>query len=777
MEGKILDTSTGLSNSLDATVPLNRLANRPVSPEALGPAANNGSFDGGELAALLDGRQPNPKLILGPRKVTIDGKPQSLVRVFAPTAQSAWIMNSTGDTVQAMRKVHEEGLFEVVCDSDSFDTQRGLHKFRLSVEGKIMTTADPYAFDTIFSDMDLHLFGEGNHFEIYNFLGAQLRTLKDVTGVNFSVWAPNAAGVNLIGNFNEWDGRSLPMSRAGTSGIWELFVPHVEAGAEYKFRVTDQNGKQIDKSDPYGFFAEQPPKTASIVADLEDFAWTDTDWMSQRENHQGLDQPISVYELHLGSWRTDHEKHNGWINYRDLATQIVDYCKEMQFTHIELMPISEHPFTGSWGYQTVGYFSATSRYGNPQDLMHLVNHCHENGIGVLIDWVPAHFPKDGHGLNYFDGTALYEHADPRQGHHPDWETSIFNYGRNEVRNFLVANALFWLDKFHIDGLRVDAVASMLYLDYSREEGEWIPNKYGGRENLDAIEFLKQFNEQTHARFPGTLTIAEESTAWGGVSRPTYAGGLGFSIKWNMGWMNDTLRYFKHESIHRKYHHDELTFSLIYAFTENFSLPLSHDEVVHGKGSLINQMPGDTWQKFANLRLLYAYMWTHPGKKLLFMGNEMAQWNEWDCNSQLQWDLLGHDSHRGMQKLVSDLNGIYRREPGLHQLDFTEEGFEWIESGAREDSVIGYLRKGKDPSDLVMVVCNFTPVVRQRYRIGVPFAGEYREIFNSDSEYYAGSNVGNMSSLSTEAIESQGRENSITLTLPPLSAVILKPVSS
>ncbi len=736
---------------------------------------NSSSYNEHEFAAIVAGRQPAPKLVLGPQIVESLGSGQTLIRTFAPNADSVWLTNLDGDVVQSMHQINADGLFEVICDTDIFAPHHGQYRFRLAVDGNIMTSADPYAFDSIFSDMDLHLFGEGNHFEIYKFLGAQTREVNGVSGVNFAVWAPNALGINLVGSFNGWDGRVHPMTRIKSSGVWELFVPDAKPGDEYKFRVTSQNGLQVDKSDPYGFYAERPPKTASVVADLDQFPWTDDEWVANREEAQALEKPISVYELHLGSWRTNLENQHGWINYRELATQIVEYCQEMQFTHIELMPVSEHPYTGSWGYQTVGYFSATSRYGNPQDLMHLVNHCHLNGIGVLIDWVPAHFPKDGHGLYRFDGTALFEHADPRQGHHPDWDTSIFNYGRNEVRNFLVANALFWMDKFHIDGLRVDAVASMLYLDYSRNDGEWIPNKYGGRENLDAIAFLKQFNEQTHERFPGTLTIAEESTSWGGVSRPTYAGGLGFSIKWNMGWMNDTLRYFRHEPIHRKYHHDELTFSLIYAFTENFALPLSHDEVVHGKGSLINQMPGDTWQKFANLRLLYAYMWTHPGKKLLFMGSEIAQWNEWDCNSQIQWELLDRATHRGIQKLVSDLNGVYQQEPALHENDFSEEGFEWIECGGREDSIIGYIRKAKDPSDWVMVVCNFTPVVRQNYRIGVPQAGEYCEILNSDSQYYAGSNVGNMSTLHSDAIESQGHPNSINMILPPLSAVIFKPV--
>jgi 1,4-alpha-glucan branching enzyme len=530
----------------------------------------------------------------------------------------------------------------------------------------------------------------------------------------------------------------------------------------------------IDKTDPFGFFAELPPRTASIVQPLGAYSWNDGDWMEKRHKNDVLDKPISVYEVHLGSWRKSQGGVHGWMNYRDLAHQLVQYCQEMGFTHIELLPVSEHPFTGSWGYQTVGYFSVTSRYGTPEDFMYFVDHCHQHGIGVIIDWVPAHFPKDGHGLRRFDGSALFEHEDPRQGEHPDWGTMIFNYGRHEVRNFLISNALFWLDKYHIDGLRVDAVASMLYLDYSRKEGEWIPNAYGGRENLDAIHLLREFNTEVHSQFPGALTIAEESTAWPGVSRPIEHGGLGFSLKWNMGWMNDTLRYMRHDPIHRQYHHNELTFSLIYAFTENFSLPLSHDEVVHGKGALIAQMAGDLWQKFANLRLLYSYMWTHPGKKLLFMGSELAQWHEWNYDSELQWDLLQWETHRGIQRLVGDLNRLVQNEPALHEIDFEGSGFEWIDCMNSYDSVLGYIRKGKNPDDFLVVCCNFTPVVRD-YRMGVPRGGYYQEIFNSDSAYYAGSNVGNYPGLNADSnLPHHGRPASIWVKLPPLATVVFKP---
>ncbi len=631
------------------------------------------------------------------------------------------------------------------------------------------------AVPSIFSDMDLHLFGEGTHFQIHDLLGAQLRDVNGTSGVNFSVWAPNARNVTVVGSFNDWDGRQHGLTKHPSSGIWEGFVPNVKPGTQYKFRVTDAFGNLIDKSDPFGFFSEVPPLTASIVADLDEFTWSDDDWLAKRAGTNTLERPISVYEVHLGSWKQDKANANGWLNYRDLAHQLAEYCLKLGYTHVELMPVSEHPFTGSWGYQTVGYFAATSRFGTPEDLMYLIDHLHQNGLGVIIDWVPAHFPQDGHGLAKFDGTHLFEHEDPKQGYHPDWDTLIFNYGRAEVRSFLISNAKFWFEKYHIDGIRVDAVASMLYLDYSREEGEWIPNRYGGRENLEAIDFLKTMNEQVHGSFPGALTIAEESTAWGGVSRPTYCGGLGFSIKWNMGWMNDTLRYMRNDPVHRKYHHDELTFSLVYAFSENFMLPFSHDEVVHGKGALLDQMPGDLWQKFANLRLLFSYMWTHPGKKLSFMGNELGQWTEWNCNEELHWELLGEPSHLGLQKLVSDLNALYANEPALYETDFDAKGFEWIDCQNRDESMISYLRKSKNSDESILVCCNFTPIVHREYRIGVPEPGTYREIFNSDSNFYSGTNVGNGVPVESEQVEAHGREHSIRLSIPPLAAAFFKRV--
>jgi 1,4-alpha-glucan branching enzyme len=730
------------------------------------------------VGALIDGNSENPFELLGPHEVEANGQRAMAVRAYLPQAQQAWVIDSPHGSARPMRRIHPAGLFEAVCPPRDGTSRDGDHAASYQVRhldhhGQQYTMHDPYAFSPLMSDFDLHLLTEGQHLNSYERLGAQLRTVDGVAGVNFAVWAPNASGVSVIGDFNDWDGRRHPMRKHIPSGFWELFVPELEEGAIYKYHI-NHHGNIEQKADPYGFAAELPPRTGSVVANLERHQWNDEAWMNSRAEHNGLDAPISTYEVHLGSWRRPGDDPKRWLTYRELAHQLVEYCQEMGFTHLQLMPISEHPFSGSWGYQTVGYFAATSRYGTPEDFMYFVDHLHQAGIGVIIDWVPAHFPRDGHGLRQFDGTPLYEHADPRQGEHPDWGTMIFNYGRNEVRNFLLSNALFWLDKYHIDGLRVDAVASMIYLDYSRNEGEWIPNEFGGRENLDAISLLKEFNEQTHKQHPGVLTIAEESTAFTGVSRPTYLGGLGFSLKWNMGWMNDTLRYMKHEPIHRKYHQDELTFSLIYAFTENFALPLSHDEVVHGKGSLLDQMPGDLWQKFANLRLLYGYMWTHPGKKLLFMGGEFGQWTEWNYDESLPWHLLEWESHQGVQRMVADINAVYRREPALHEVDFEGHGFEWIDCHNYEASIMAYMRKAKDPQDFVIVACNFTPVVRENYRLGVPHGGWYEEIFNSDSDHYAGSNVGNGGGLMADEQESHGRPFSLNLTLPPLGVTILKP---
>ena len=725
------------------------------------------------VGALVECRHENPFELLGPHEVEQDGTRALAVRAFLPDTSQVWVAHRSHASRLPMRRIHPSGLYEAICPWPGQDV---LARYELHVEdssGQQMTIHDPYAFPPLLTDFDLHLLSEGRHYHAYNKLGAHPRTVDGVSGINFAVWAPNASGISVVGDFNCWDGRSHLMRKHVPSSIWELFVPGIKAGERYKLRV-NQNGHTVDKCDPYGFAAEVPPLTASIVADLDQFEWSDSKWMTQRRETNQLEKPISVYEVHLGSWKRTGPGPTDWMDYRTLADELVAYCTDMGYTHVELLPVSEHPFTGSWGYQTVGYFAATSRYGSPEDFMFFVNKLHENGIGVIVDWVPAHFPKDDHGLRRFDGTALYEHDDPRQGEHPDWGTLIFNYSRNEVRNFLLSNALFWLDKYHIDGLRVDAVASMLYLDYSREDGEWIPNEHGGRENLGAISLLKEFNEQAHAQHPGVLTIAEESTAWGGVSRPTYTGGLGFSLKWNMGWMNDTLRYMRDDPIHRRYHHNELTFSMIYAFTENFALPLSHDEVVHGKGSLLDQMPGDLWQKYANLRLLYSYMWTHPGKKLLFMGDDIAQWNEWNCDESLQWHLLEWESHQGIQNLVRDLNRLYRDQPSLYELDFTNDGFEWVDCQSADDSVLTFVRKAKNPKDAVVVSMNFTPVVRQNHRVGVPWEAYYREVFNSDSDHYGGSNVGNHPGLPAEPQGWHGRPYSVNMTLPPLAVTVFKP---
>ena len=672
-----------------------------------------------------------------------------------------------------MRRIHPSGLFEAICPKDEFNDASS-YMLRLDQgEGKKTTMHDPYAFPQQLTDYDLHLFGEGKHWQLYDKLGAQITTIDGVEGVNFSVWAPNATSVSLVGDFNGWDGRRHPMRKHVPAGVWELFVPGLCEGTLYKFRM--RRGDHVfDKTDPMGFAAEVPPRTASYVVDMKRYNWHDTDWVARRKETDWLQRPLSFYEVHLGSWRRPGDDPTKYLTYREVAHQLVEYCGEMGYTHLELLPINEHPFSGSWGYQPVGYYAATSRFGTPQDFMYFVDLCHQNDIGVVLDWVPAHFPRDGHGLGRFDGTPLYEHADPREGEHRDWGTLIFNYGRHEVRNYLVSNALFWMDKYHIDGLRVDAVASMLYRDYSREDGDWLPNCFGGRENLEAIDFLKEFNEQVHLQFPGSLTIAEESTAWPGVSRPTYLGGLGFSLKWNMGWMNDTRSYMHHEPIHRKYHHDQLTFSLIYAFHENFVLPFSHDEVVHGKGSMLDQMPGDIWQKFANLRTLYGYMWTHPGKKLNFMGGEIGQWDEWNYDESLQWHLLDYETHQGLQKCVADLNHLYCNEKALYELDFDGNGFEWIDCNNGEESVLSYMRKAKDSDDFVIVACNFTPVPRTDHRLGVPHLGTYKEIFNSDAEIYGGSNVGNGGLVDAEEIAWHDRPASLNIVVPPLATVVFKP---
>ncbi len=694
-------------------------------------------------------------------------KNNSIIRVYDPYAIKVHIILKKEIKEIVAKKIDSRGLFEVKINKKIFNRD---YKLRIFYPGSIITTSDVYSFLPVISDYDLYLFNEGKSRFIYKHLGSHPIIHDGIKGVNFAVWAPNAKGVSVVGNFNNWDGRRHQMRVRGSSGVWELFIPNLKEGELYKFEIRTEEGPVV-KIDPYGFYFEKRPKNANIVFDVlnNEFKWTDEEWMKIRDKRNRINEPISIYEVHLGSWK---RKNGEFLSYRELAHNLVEYVKKMGFTHIELLPIMEHPLDASWGYQVTGYYAPTSRYGNPEDFKYFVNYMHENGIGVILDWVPAHFPTDLFGLARYDGTALYEHVDPRKGYHPDWNTYIFNYGRNEVKNFLTSNAIYWYDNYHVDGLRIDAVASMLYLDYSRKPGEWIPNIYGGNENLEAIAFLQELNSTCYELFGNIMMIAEESTAWPNVSKPTYIGGLGFGYKWNLGWMNDTLSYFKLDPIYRKYHHNKITFSLFYAFNENFILPLSHDEVVHGKGSLIKKMPGDEWQKFANLRLLLSYMWTHPGKKMLFMGGEFAQWKEWDFDSELDWYLLDFEKHRKLQKIVIDLNKIYIENPEFYEIDYNFNGFQWIDCNDSQNSVISFLRKDSS-GNYSIIVCNFTPVVRQNYRVGCPDLTNYKEIFNSDSEYYGGANVGNLGKIKAEKIKFHGFDYSINLTLPPLGVIILK----
>ncbi|MHB8668085.1 MAG: 1,4-alpha-glucan branching protein GlgB [Burkholderiales bacterium] len=624
------------------------------------------------------------------------------------------------------------------------------------------------------TDHDIYLFKEGTHARLYEKFGCHLGEQDGVAGAHFCVWAPNAQRVSAIGDWNGWNRDAHPLQvRADGSGVWEGFVPGVAHGQAYKYFIHSRvDGYRVDKADPFAFFAEAPPRTGSRAWDLA-YAWGDAAWMASRGAANALDAPMSIYEMHLGSWRRVPVDANRPLGYREIAQPLAAYLREMGFTHVELMPVTEHPFYGSWGYQTTGYYAPTARYGSPEDFMVLVDTLHRHGIGVILDWVPSHFPSDEHGLGYFDGTALYEHADPKQGFHPEWKSAIFNYGRNEVRGFLVSSALYWLDRFHVDGLRVDGVASMLYLDYARKEGEWVPNRYGGRENIEAVEFLRLLNQAVYRDHPDVQTMAEESTSWPMVSRPVYLGGLGFGLKWNMGWMHDTLKYMSQDPVHRKYHHDQLTFSIWYAFFENFVLPLSHDEVVHGKGALIGKMPGDAWQQFANLRLLYGYMWGHPGKKLLFMGGEFGQRREWTHDESLEWHVLGYPEHEGVRRWVADLNRLYRAEPALYQVDFDQSGFEWVDCNDSEQSVLTFLRKPRGGGAPVLVVCNFTPVPRTNYIVGVPQGGYWRELANSDATLYGGSGMGNLGGVDAAPVAAHGRFHSLALTLPPLSVLMFK----
>ena len=625
------------------------------------------------------------------------------------------------------------------------------------------------------SGYDLHLLGEGTHFRSYEKMGAHLGQSDGQRGVHFAVWAPNASQVGVIGDFNAWTPGSNALRSRGAVGVWEGFVPDLEPGAPYKYHIASQSGAyEVDKADPYAFAAELRPQTASRVWDLGSYSWGDSNWMAHRASRNGLDCAVSIYEVHLGSWRRVPEEANRSLTYREMAVQLADYVHDAGYTHVEFLPVMEHPFDGSWGYEVIGYYAPTSRFGTPADFMYLVDCLHQRDIGVIVDWVPAHFPKDQAGLGYFDGTHLYEHSDPRQGEQPDWNTLVFNYGRPEVREFLISNALFWYDKYHVDGLRVDAVASMLYLDYGRPKDQWIPNRYGGNENLDALQFLRQVNEQVFAAFPDAMMVAEESTAWPMVSRPVYLGGLGFNLKWNLGWMHDTLEYMSKDPIYRRYSHNKITFSLVYAFSENFVLPLSHDEVVYGKGSMVAKMPGDDWRKFANLRLLYGYMWGHPGKKLLFMGDDFGQWNEWNHDRSLDWHLLEHPLHSGLRRWVRDLNTFYRGQPSLHEVDFEPSGFEWVDCCDAERSVLSFLRRARDPADVTLFICNFTPVIRSNYRVGVPVAGAWREVLNSDALLYGGSGQGNSGRVEAVPLPLHGRAYSVDLTIPPLGILALRP---
>lgn len=714
-----------------------------------------------DLQRILDARHHDPFAVLG--KHAEDDQNRVVIRAFLPHAVDATLV----EVEQPLQRVGDTAFFEwrgAASDIPQHYRLRWCDDYKHE-----HISHDPYCFLPQLSDLDLHLFGEGKHWHAYRFLGAHAKQVDGIGGVLFAVWAPNAARVSVVGDFNRWDGRTHPMRVRGSRGVWELFIPNLGPGTFYKFEIRNRHTGNISlKSDPYGQRFELRPNTASIVVPNQSYGWEDNQWMKNRKARDWLHAPMSVYEVHLGSWQRGGE--GEFLGYRELAHRLVNYVKEMGFSHIELMPVTEHPYDASWGYQATGYYAPTSRFGDPDDFRYFVDYCHQHGIGVFLDWVPAHFPKDAHGLAQFDGEPLYEHADPRRGEHLDWSTLIYNYSRYEVKNFLLSSALYWIEEFHLDGLRVDAVASMLYLDYSRTE--WIPNQYGGRENLEAIDFLRELNTVTHSEYPGSLVMAEESTSWPQVTRPTYLGGLGFSMKWNMGWMNDTLSYMSKEPVFRKYHHDLLTFSMLYVFTENFLLPFSHDEVVHGKGSMLNKMPGDEWQRFANLRLLYTYMFTHPGKKLLFMGTEFGQGTEWNSSRELDWYVLQYPFHKGLQNLVKDLNHLYHGSPALYTYEFEWQGFDWIDCHDAEQSVLSYIRKTED--EFLIIVVNFTPVPRFGYQIGVPEEGEYWEILNSDAQNYGGSDVGNGGGpLYTTSAEWMDRPYSLSLTLPPLGGIVLK----
>ncbi len=732
---------------------------------------NEYQLAGWEADALVAGTHPDAFSRLGRHPVP-NG---TIVRAFVPGAERVEVFTLKGKKpLVELKSIHQDNLFEGPLAASK--AKQGYH-LKAHRGQDTWEVQDPYQFLPVLSDFDLHLLQEGSHEHAYKWLGAQVKKHQGVEGTSFAVWAPSASRVALVGDFNHWNGAQHVMRSRGASGIWELFVPGIGDGARYKYCIFDASGQQLPlKADPYAFGTEYRPNTASVVRELNKYTWSDDGWTAKRGTLQNREAPISIYEVHLGSWKRTWDAENPFLDYRALAADLIPYVKEMGFTHIELLPVTEHPFDGSWGYQPVGLFSPTRRFGKPEDFKAFVDACHAADIGVLLDWVPGHFPEDDHGLAKFDGTHLYEHADPKKGFQPDWNTLIYNFGRKEVANYLISNAHFWLDEYHLDGLRVDAVASMLYLDYSRKDGEWIPNEHGGNENLEAVDFLKRMNERAYSLESGIITVAEESTAWPGVSAPTHAGGLGFGFKWNMGWMNDTLDYMSKDPMHRKHHHHQLTFGIDYAFSENYVLPLSHDEVVHGKGSLIDRMPGDRWQKFANLRAYFGFMWTHPGKKLLFMGGEFAQEAEWNADESLHWQLLENQDHHGIQKLVRNLNMLYRQTPALYQQDCVSEGFEWVDGGASEDNVVSYLRWGAPGDPPCLVVCNFSPVPRRGYRVGVPYGGYWEEIMNTDSVDYGGSDVGNFGGVTAEDAPWHVKPYSLQLTLPPLATIILSHTS-
>jgi 1,4-alpha-glucan branching enzyme len=723
------------------------------------------------LAALAEGRHRDPFAVLGPHQVE-DGS-RFVIRAVQPSAVRIEARFPATGEAREMRRRPEPGIFEVEAPGSGAEPP----DYRLHVtfaDGQRVEIDDPYRFGRVLSDFDLHLLGEGTHHRAFEKLGAHKLRLGPSAGVHFAVWAPNADRVSVIGDWNGWDGRVHPMRLLAPSGVWELFVPGVAEGEKYKFEVRTAAGAILKKSDPFGLAFEMTPRTASLVRDLSRYHWTDSQWMARRiEQEAWLDRPMAIYEVHLGSWARVPEEGDRFLTYLELAERLVPYVKDLGYTHVELLPVMEHPFSGSWGYQVVGFFAPTSRFGPPEAFKAFVDACHNAGLGVILDWVPGHFPKDEHGLGSFDGTALYEHADPRQGEHQDWGTLVFNFGRNEVRSFLLSSALFWLEEYHVDGLRVDAVASMLLLDYSRREGEWVPNRFGGRENLEAVSFLQQLNTLTHGKQPGTMTIAEESTSFPGVSRPTHLGGLGFTYKWNLGWMHDMLEYTGQDPIYRRWDQNLITFSLLYAFSENFVLPFSHDEVVYGKHSMLSKMPGDVWQKFATLRTLYGYMYAHPGKKLLFMGGEFGQWNDWNHDHSLDWHLLDQPAHAGLRRFVQTLNYQYRTEPSLHQVDFSGAGFHWIDCHDHENSVVSLIRFARDRRDYLVSIFNFTPVPRPGYRIGVPDPGYYAELVNSDSEHFGGSNAGNGGGVWTDPTPAHGFGQSLGLMVPPLGCLYLK----